>query len=499
MNLDRALMAAMAGGVAILYTAIIFAFFDGTDPENRVIYLAAIGIPLAIGFFAAPRLALYGLAILVYSVDWMSEYWQLLPREATWLIDLLIVMFALRYGLTFFSAKHSIFTTEKAILALLVFAILSSIFNGEATSTLFVGLRVGFRYLLLFLAAAGLHPKSDSTSKFIRLLFIIGLVQTPVILWQWRFTSWLSPDDLSGTFGRNQTPGIALFMLVLFCYLIARMIEEKRVRGWYLIAMGWMTICPIIGEAKFFFLMLPVFIAFMVRAEFIRRPAVAFLLSLVGVVMIVVVDYVIVQTGYWQEGRNPLSYIQKLPEVFQSEVERPQTGRIERSSTLVSAFSLAARDLKSFWFGHGPGSITRSYVAEGHSKTAAYFASYGLTSDAPSIPWMLIEYGYFGSALMILVLYTIFRRGKVLRASTDINHRIYGRMLEGMTLLYFAWLFYQSAWQSDSMNFIYWPLAGIIVRLSYQIQEDTAYERAKERANVLKGITPKRNIAPQAS
>ncbi|MBL0061902.1 MAG: hypothetical protein IPP40_10615 [bacterium] len=100
---------------------------------------------------------------------------------------------------------------------------------------------------------------------------------------------------------------------------------------------------------------------------------------------------------------------------------------------------------------------------------------------------------------MFLVLFVIYRRGKVLRSSPDIDMRVYGRTLEGATLLYVAWLFYQSAWQSDTMNFIYWPLAGIFVRLSYQMQADKAYERAVERANVLKGITPKTVIAQQSS
>ena len=480
-------MALMAGGVAVLYTAIIFAFFEGTDPENRILYLAAVGVPLAIGFFAAPKVALYALGVLVYSSDWLSEYWQLIPREATWLIDLLIVLFALRYGLTFFTAKHKVFGIEKMILALLVFAILSALMNGEAVSTTLVGIRVGFRYLLLFLAAVGLHPKDDFASKFIRFLFIVGLVQTPVILWQWRFTSWISEDDLNGTFGRNQTPGIALFLLVLYTYLISKMIEERRVHGWYLFAMVWMVICPILGEAKFFFLLLPLYILFMVRAEFIRRPGMAIMLSILGAGMFVAVDYVIVETGYWREGRNPLTYITKLPEVFETEISRPQGEHKERSYQILSAFVLAADNAKSMWFGHGPGSITLSYVSDSRTATAEYFASFGLSSSSPSIAWMLIEYGYFGTILMFLLLYMIYHRGRVLRRSTSFDHRVYGRMLEGITFLYCAWLFYQSAWQSDSMNYIYWTVAAIFVRLSYIEQGDPEYSAAVKRANELRG------------
>lgn len=488
-------MVGMAGGVAILYTAIVFAFFDGTDQENRLLYLAALGIPLAIGFFAAPRFALYGLGLLVYSVDWLAEFWQLIPREATWLVDLFIVLFALRYGLTFFSAKHKVFTVEKLILLALVFAVLSALFNGEAASTMFLGLRVGFRYLLLFLAAAGLHPQPDGASKFIRFLFLIGLIQTPVILWQWQFTNWTSEDELNGTFGRNQTPGIALFVLVLYSYMVARMIEQKRLVLGFLFVMTWLLICPILGEAKFFFLLLPIFVIYMVRAEFIRRPAVAIALSLLGMVMIVAVDYIIVETGFWREGRNPLTYITKLPEVFRTEIERPQEQNFERSYRFVSAIVLASKDAKSFWIGHGPGSITLSYVSGGHSKTSDYFAGYGLTSSAPSIPWMLIEYGYLGTALMLAILFAVYQRGKVLRGSSNEDYRVYGRMLEGMTFLYVAWLFYQSAWQSDSMNYIFWPLAGLFVRLSYQEQEEHSYVQAVKRANERKAMGPKPAIA----
>ncbi|MBK8130597.1 MAG: hypothetical protein IPK53_17420 [bacterium] len=486
MNLDRVISLALAAGIAILYTAIIFAFFDGTDSENRLLYLAAIGVPLGIGFFAAPRVALYILGVLVYSVDWLAEYWQLLPREATWLVDIFVVLFAVRYGLTFFTAKHKVYTVEKVILVALVFAVLSALVNGERMATTMLGIRVGFRYVLLFLAAAGLYPEENTTARFVRFLFLIGLIQTPVILWQWQFTSWVSEDELNGTFGRSQTPGIALFMLTLWCYLIARMLEEKRIRPIYVVGMLWMIVAPVLGEAKFFFLLLPIFVAFMARTEFFRRPALAIGLSLIGVIMIIAVDYIIVETGFWREGRNPLTYVTKLDEVFRTELDRPQEGNFERSYRFMSAIVLATDNARTIFFGNGPGSVTMSYVAHEHSKTSAYYAGYGLTSSAPSIPWMLTEYGYVGTLLLLSILAFIFVRGRVLRSADTPDLRVYGRMLEGMVFLYVAWLFYQSAWQSDSMNFVFWPLAGMFVSLSYRVQSDRRYQAVLDRAQALK-------------
>ncbi|MBK6767129.1 MAG: hypothetical protein IPG71_12780 [bacterium] len=296
------------------------------------------------------------------------EFWQLLPREATWLIDIFLILFAVRYGVTFFTAKRKFFAGEKLILLALAFVILSSLINGQGGSITVLGLRVSFRYLFLFLAAAGMHTDVTHVNKFVRFLFIIGLVQTPVILWQWRFTNWGTEDNLSGTFGLNQTAAVALFMLVLYCYMIARMVEERRIRSAYLLVMLFMLPAPILGEAKIFFLILPLFLAYMARADFIRKPAMAMLLSLLGLVMVFVADYIIVQTGFWREGRNPLTYVQRLPEIFQKESEVDQTGRIERTYRFISAVKLAAASPREFIFGNGPGSITLSFVSANRTK-----------------------------------------------------------------------------------------------------------------------------------
>ncbi|MBK6767128.1 MAG: hypothetical protein IPG71_12775 [bacterium] len=109
-----------------------------------------------------------------------------------------------------------------------------------------------------------------------------------------------------------------------------------------------------------------------------------------------------------------------------------------------------------------------------------------MTSSAATIPWMLIEFGYVGTIIFMLVIWYVYRRGRYLRKSDDATIRTYGRMLEGMTFLYVAWLFYQNTWQGDQMNYIYWPLAGIFVRLSFTVQEQSELAQARERANLLK-------------
>lgn len=485
MNSDKVILTAIAAGVLVVYTVIVFAFF-GAKPEDRILYLALLGLPIAVGFFAAPRFSLYALGVLVYSVDWLNEFWMVLPREATWLTDIFLVLFAVRYGATFFTAKHKVYGAEKAIIVVFVFAVLSGLINGEAQSTVLIGIRVAFRYLVLFLALTGLSTTEVHVRSFMRFFLIISLIQIPVILWQWQHWGFTSGDEMYGTFGHNQTPGIALMFMTIYALFIARAIEEKKLRFGHLAILLILVIGPVMGEAKVFFLLLPLLLGFMFRAEFLRRPGLAILFGLVGLIIIFAADYVILQTGFWREGRNPLTYVTKLGEVFQTEVERPQGESYERSYRFVSALHLASRGPREMAIGNGPGSITLSYVADHHSATSEYFAGFGLTSSAATIPWMVTEYGFGGTFLFLLVVYLVFRRGKSLRMSDNIEHRIYGRTLEGMTFLYFAWLFYQSAWQSEQMNYVYWAPAGLIVALSYSVDAARALEQVKRRAEAAK-------------
>jgi hypothetical protein len=457
----------------IAYTASVFAFLT-TIGETRQFYLGLVGLPLSIVLFAFPRASLVLLGLLVYSIDWLSDVLPGIPREATWLIDILILLLLLRTALFAFRRPEPLPPVEKWIYVLIGFALLSMILNGSGPMTAFVGMRVGFRYLGVFLAAYYMASTDGWIRRYIRWLFLIGLVQIPVILIQYFVNGWSDPDQLCGTFGISQTPGVAIFILMLICYMASRMIEERHLRISYLVTIGMMMIAPLLGEAKFFFMFLPLLLVFMVRSEFLRRPMLAIGVTLLGAAAVVAVDFVVVLTGGWSEGRNPLTYVRNLPEVFASEMEPSDEQRLERSFTYAYALRLAAESPKTMIFGNGPGSITHSVISEDHSAKASYFAQWGLSSDSVSIAWLLIEYGYGGTVLILFILLQIFLRGRALRASPLSTYRTWGRLLESSTFLYTGWLFYISAWQSDTMNYVYWPLAAFLVHRSYHLEPPPA-------------------------
>jgi hypothetical protein len=479
---ERFILAVTIAGVLAIYTALVFAFFS-SEGESRQFYMFLLGMPFAMVLVIFPRATLIVLALGAYSFRWLYDTVHALPREATWMVDILIMVLVARALLMMPAQKERIGGVIKYVFVLIAFAVLSTIINRNGQVTFLAGMRIGFRYVLLFVAAANMNVSIKWLRNYILFLFAIAAVQLPVIVSQFQDIGWTDLDRMSGTFGYGETPGIGLFLLILDAYLLSKMIEESKFRLSYVVIIFALSTMPIFGEVKFYFLFLPVLLVFLVRNEVLRRPAVAALVVVAGLSVVLAANFFVVKSGAWVSGNNPLTLVTKLPEKFNEEVQKgEQYGYNERGYQYVSSIRLAAASWRTVIFGNGPGSITDSYISENHSSKLAYYSQWGLTSlRALSIVWLLIEYGYVGVAMILFLIYWIYRRGAYLRKSQDLETRVLGRLLECLALLYGVWQFYESAWQADAMSFSFWPLAGLLVGLSYR-------EEARQRAQALADI-----------
>jgi hypothetical protein len=492
---DRLILGAMLVGLLGLYTTLVFGFFDA-ESESRQFYLFLIGLPVVVLLTFFPRAALISLAGLIYGVRWLYDTLGILPRELTWLGDIFIAILVVR-TLFMVPFKHErLIAVERYIIAIFVFAGVSAILNGTNAITLIAGLRMGFRYVLLFLAAYHMNLSRRWVKGYFGLLFFIGLVQTPITWIQYSQFEWRDLDSLCGTFGHGGTPGLGFFLLLLFIYMIARMVENGRLQIRYLLFILWMSIAPFFGEVKFYFMFMPLALMFILRTELRRRPVMSVLLMSLSGLLIIGLDYVVLRSGHWDEGRNLLTFAQHLPEYFNRDIEVAEYGSMERGYRFVNAIRLAAESPRTFFFGNGPGSITESFLSEQHSAKLTYYAQWGLSSaDAVSFVWLLIEYGYLGVVLLLLLLWLVYRRARFLRKAPEYEDRVWGRVLEALTFTYVAWMFYQSAWQLDSVSFAYWPLAGMIVRLSRNEELSQIEARRALAASEYRGFSAPTNTA----
>lgn len=483
---DRLILAVMITCALSLYTALVFGFY-AAEGESRQFYLFLLCLPLALVLFVFPRATLVVMAVGAYSIHWLYDTVHAVPREATWLLDILIVVIVGRALFLMPTHKGRLSGIVKYVFVLIAFAIVSTIVNRNDQLTFVAGMRMGFRYVMLFVAASHMEVSARWLRNYMIFLFAIAAVQLPVIFSQFNDIGWTDMDRMSGTFGWGETPGIGMFLLILDSYLLSKMLEDGRFRLSFAVIIAVISIMPILGEVKFYFLFLPILLLFTVRTEILRRPAVAMLIVLTGAAVFLGANFFVLRSGAWLSGRNPMTLITKLPDVFESDVRKgEQYGYNERGYQYVSAVRLAAASPRTIILGNGPGSVTDSYLSQTHSAKLAYYEQWNLTSlNGLSILWLLMEYGYVGVAMILFLFYWIYRRGRYLRASQDRQTRVLGRTLECITLLYCAWQFYESAWQADAISFSFWPLAGLMVGLSYREQarqKQTALEQIKASA-----------------
>jgi hypothetical protein len=116
------------------------------------------------------------------------------------------------------------------------------------------------------------------------------------------------------------------------------------------------------------------------------------------------------------------------------------------------------------------------------------------TCALPISIWLFIEHGLVGIAFVAIIFLMIFRRGAILMKSADPSLRAYGRVLQAMVFLYTAYQFYCSAWQTDSMAYAFWVLAGLLVHFSNE--EEVRLKQAVVEAETVEAESMPLRISP---
>ncbi len=491
MRFDRLLVGAAIILVLYLFTNAIFNFFS-VSQQQELFRFFILGAPVTIIFFLFPRFALVLLAIFVYSVDWLSAWVGIVPREFTWFIDLILIVFLLRYFLLFPRLRtRPVPMTIKWIWGLLFFVVLSALLNHVSATTALIGLRVSMKYLLLFVVLYSMDFSEKFYRRLLYLQFAVALVQIPVVLVEFTIIPakeeglW---DLITGTFGHNGTGVLAVFLLGWIAFLIATMLVQRRLRWGILLIIILLGIPPLLGESKAFFFFLIALAFFMLRYEWTKRPLFALTIGSFCLLFIVGVDYILIKSGYWAEGRNPLTYITRVDEIIEKDLAGPlryfkdgvwvTDWYIGRAYATKHAFLFATSSPRAFCFGFGPGAATQSVFAAYESPSVAHFRSWGVSSGRQCLPWLMVEYGIIGTLLFLVPLYLLYRRATLLSRSPRKDYKILAAAFQGITVVFLFQTYISSVLQSDQLSFFYWTTAVIITQLSYTVKDKKELEQA---------------------
>jgi hypothetical protein len=231
--------------------------------------------------------ALILLIALAFSADWLAEDLALIPYAATYAIEALIALLAIRA--MWVRWPHRPRGTRVVVPAaiLLVGGTASALLNAESLWSIALGARVLFRFVVLYYALLNLDLPERWWQRTVTLCLALVLLQIPIGLYQF----WVLGRTDDEVFGSLRSTGsLVLVSAAALCVLAARYIWYKP-SILYLVAIPLFFLLPVFGEAKGFFFLIPVPMAILLalgwRADRIRTLVTAAIFSLSATVAVV--------------------------------------------------------------------------------------------------------------------------------------------------------------------------------------------------------------------
>jgi hypothetical protein len=450
----------------ILVNLLLFALFNSVLFQLLSIALL-IGSISFIFLFLRPTWALYILVFSLFSLHWLTDSLQILPKLFNFSPDILIIIAFLK-GMCdrlrlFGTLPRTI--VDRFVVLFICLAILSHILNSSDSIIVFFNgvFRQNLKFILLFYAIVYLAPSDRVLRRLIFLFIGLELLQIPITIIQaLHYTDW---DFVGGTLGAASTGILALSALMVMALLFG-FSQAYRKAGFAIVAL-MLFIPAIVGEGKITFVLGPLMILFLLtyRLAFLRVRAIfsLILFFLVYGLSLVALNALLPQA-------RSLNVLSSLSYTLQN-YERPlaNTGGIPRSriGDLQFTFELLSVDASKILFGYGPGSSSRAFaeVANGslyrrfqeHDGLYFYFSFVQLSTTS-------LEYGLVGLTIFLLVLWKLYRYTKrFLSSVTDQYWWAIAWGFRGVMLVYVAGIVYWRVWSTEILASIFWLLAGCIV------------------------------------
>lgn len=425
--------------------------------------------------------------VAVSFVDQLSAH-HLLPRALQFLPEFLsgiVVLYVVALGARqrFQYVRAPYWLAFSAVLAVIL---CGAIANSVAPGPLFAGIRYYTRALPLFLLPAVYEFKDSQIRQQLRLLLLVAIVQLPFAAYQ----RWIvmraekfSGDSVVGTLLDSSV--LSIYLIGAVCILTGLFLHQRISKLTYFALFFYLLAATTINETKGTLILLPIGLlaAVLVGAPPAKRIRI-FLLT-VSLFAVFLAGFVPIYDYVEQKG-NP--YYVSIEKFFTDEkkVDRyldnhsrvgaqKQAGRL--NAVLVPLKSLA-RDPVQLAFGVGVGNASRSSL--GPQFTGAYFPLYeGFLVSSFSV--FLLEIGVFGTVLVFVLYWLIFRDAVVLARTDDTLTGWLAVGWTGITLFVVVATPYKTMHAYESLSYLFWYFSGVV---------------AARRMRVAAEILRTRSIAP---
>ena len=426
-------------------------------------------LPVAIVVLNKPKWGVYVLLTTIFYADWLSMKWNILPRAASWQIEMVIAILFLTAiaRITLRNGKIIRTPLDKFFIILVVIGVVSHFINSSSPVITALGIRNTFKYPLFFYLLVQLDLDEKFYKNVIKYFIFLALIQIVVAIIQ---SSMWTPevekafaaagkgarcrrDFVTGTLGLGQSGALGLLMINIICILIGFYFYLKK--NIYLILSILLIIPMILGESIGSILFLPLVLLFLFKRDFFTRKVFLHLFTF-GIIGVAILFSIFFISPVKEEGLTRYNPVQLF--------RRHTIGstKVAKIKNIMLANKIVSESRKTQLVGYGLGNASPSFF---ENYTGFIYAEYEWAHiNNQQISWTMLELGYLGLMLFFIIIYRVYKINELffLNQTKDKYWKAISFGFTGIIFVFVIGTIYTSVWYKDIIGFCFWFFSAAI-------------------------------------
>ncbi|HEY5587612.1 MAG TPA: hypothetical protein VIK86_01500 [Candidatus Paceibacterota bacterium] len=390
-----------------------------------------------------------------------------LPQVIQYIPDVLTFLIFIKILYSFLKLKIRITNSIlKYIILILLCHLISLVINNYSLVHFSWGIRNIYRYFIIFIGFQYLDIKLDYTSitKYLKYFVILEFIVT-----LFEYYTITDMDDISGFFGKSGTGLMLIFLMLCSCFFLSYYIHKKMKMYSLIFFLIIIFIQLILGSVKAAFFYIPIMIYIMLILSLFNYNDFKIKRKKIIVVGILIPVMAAISMGFYLKVYSDFSNVNEL---FSTEyINKSLYGSYDSSGGTINRISgisdinniiLTDNFKKTFGVGLGNASPSQNIKLQGEYYKDFYMLNYNWFF----IPYYILENGFLGLALFVLILVIMFFKSiKIYKQDITYEDRIFVFAYMGNVICILITLIYNSGFNTVQIGYFFWALSGILIKL----------------------------------
>jgi len=428
---------------------------------------------------------IYFMTVSVLLAEYLQHKYGL-PRAVGWLPELASLIAAVVVLLRMQGERLKGVDARYIVLfVLLVIGILAGILLNTLTpGTAVSGARMYFKSLPFFVLPLIVPVTEKTLKRQLLLMAILCIIQLPIAWQQRSHTDFVGATTGDWIVGTLYGPAFLSIFLCSGAAVAFAMYLTGRLSFKVLLVFFALTLpATMINETKGTLLLLP--LALLVPAIFAEKSkdvaktnrlvlSIALISTFVAIFIPVYDHYIRARWGY-----GLIEFVQMQGRVEDYLVKNSNLGsqKSGKLDSILLPFKAARHDPTEAIVGLGIGNVSESSFGPGF--TGEHFEQYGRLMG-PTVSLLLWEIGLFGTVIVLLTLYLIFRDALVARRSKGLGGAV-ALGWTGVLAITVVGMFYKNTLNSNALGYLFWFYSGVVVALASEVRRTSSARDSTSR------------------